>query len=490
MTALTGQLYIGGQWVDGEGEALRSVSPSNGETVWQGKAASKAQVELAVAQAQNNYGRWSQMPLQSRVEICARFAELVGERKEELARLIASENGKTLWDARTEAGAVVGKLKFSLQAQGERAGEKHSEMAGATASLRHRPHGVMAVYGPYNFPAHLPNGHITPALLAGNTVVFKPSEQTPAVAEWMVRVWEEAGIPAGVLSLVQGEAPVGIALADAEINGLLFTGSSPTGKLLHEQLGGRPDVLLALELGGNNPLVVCGAQDVKATAYEIIQSAYISAGQRCTCARRLIVVEDAQTSVLLERLAEMARQLKVGDPLAEEQPFMGPLVSNKEAQRLLDAQQMLLDKGAKPLVKMERLDDDLPYVSAGLLDVSEVAERPDEEYFGPLLQVIRVSTFEEAIIEANNTQYGLSAGLLSAEREKYDLFVQRVHAGIINWNRQTTGASGSAPFGGVGLSGNHHPAGYYAADYCAFPVASVECDALALPEAIAPGVSV
>ena len=481
--------YINGEWIEGRGEAFASANPATGETLWEGKAASTEQVQAAVRAASEAFARWSIIPLAERVKYLEAFAALVDQRKDELAELIAKEMGKVLWDAKTEAAATVGKLKFSLKAYEERTGERHHESSGVTASLYHRPHGVMAVYGPYNFPAHLPNGHIVPALLAGNTVVFKPSELTPAVAEWMVKCWEAAGLPTGVLNLVQGEKESGIALSHAPVHGILFTGSAATGKILHKQLAGRPEILLALELGGNNPLVVAEVADVAGAAYETIQSAYLTSGQRCTCARRLIVVDSPIADAYLDTLTQMASSLKVGAYTESPEPFYGPVVGNAQADGLLLAQDTLLTKGAKPLLEMQRLHADLPFLSPALLDVTGVEDVPDEEYFGPMLQLYRVKDMQEAIAVANNTQFGLSAGLLADDAALYEQFRQRVRAGIINWNRQTTGASGMAPFGGIGCSGNHHAAGYYAADYCAYPVASMEQPTTQAPEKPAPGVS-
>lgn len=481
--------FIGGNWLEGKGTAFHSLNPSTGEVIWQGASATEAEVNQAVSAARGALGAWSPLALEERIAKLESFSALLESKKEELARLIARENGKVVWDAAGEVAAAAGKLKFALKAYAERCAERRKEMEGFRATLIHRPHGVMAVFGPYNFPAHLPNGHIIPALLAGNTIVFKPSEQTPAVGEWMAQCWEAAELPAGVMNLVQGEKETGIALAASEINGLLFTGSSATGKLLHRQCAGRPEMLLALELGGNNPLVVDRISDAHAAAYETVQSAYLSSGQRCTCARRLIVTEGAHRTPFLEALEKMIRALKVGPAEAEPAPFMGPLISNAEADRLLGAQETLRKRGGKSLVTMERLDPALPFLSPGLIDVTHVADRPDEEWFGPLLQLIQVPDLNAAIAEANNTAYGLSAALFSDVEDDFLRFRTAVRAGIINWNKQTTGASGMAPFGGVGCSGNHHPAGYYAADYCAYPVAGMEADGLPVPERYLPGIA-
>lgn len=482
--------YIAGLWQAGQGEAFDSLNPVTQEAVWGGQGASAAQVEQAVVAARAAFPAWARRPLEERIALLERFAATLKSHADELARAIGEETGKPLWESATEVTSMVNKVAISVQSYRERTGEKSGPLADATAVLRHKPHGVVAVFGPYNFPGHLPNGHIVPALLAGNAVVFKPSELTPKVAELTVRCWIEAGLPAGVLNLVQGARETGVALAgNAGIDGLFFTGSSRTGNLLHSQFAGRPDKILALEMGGNNPLVVDEVKDVDAAVYTIIQSAFISAGQRCTCARRLLVPVGAWGDALLARLVAVASAIKVGAFDEQPAPFMGSVISLGAAEHLLKAQRQLIERGAVSLLDMSQPLASAALLTPGILDVTAVAERIDEEFFGPLLQVIRYEGFDAAIAEANNTQYGLAAGLLSDSAERYQQFLIESRAGIVNWNKQLTGAASSAPFGGVGASGNHRASAYYAADYCAYPVASLESATLSLPATLTPGVS-
>ena len=240
--------YIAGAWQAGQGEAFDSLNPVTQESVWSGQGASAEQVKAAVAVARAAFPAWARLSLDARIAVLERFAATLKTRADELARCIGEETGKPLWESATEVTTMVNKVAISIQSYRERTGEKSGPLADATAVLRHKPHGVVAVFGP--FPGHLPNGHIVPALLAGNAVVFKPSELTPKVAELTVKCWIEAGLPAGVLNLVQGARETGIALAaSAGIDGLFFTGSSRTGNLLHQQFAGRPDKILALEMG-------------------------------------------------------------------------------------------------------------------------------------------------------------------------------------------------------------------------------------------------
>nr|A4XWE7.1 RecName: Full=N-succinylglutamate 5-semialdehyde dehydrogenase; AltName: Full=Succinylglutamic semialdehyde dehydrogenase; Short=SGSD [Pseudomonas mendocina ymp] len=482
--------YIAGQWRPGQGAPLQSLDPVSQAVVWQGQGASAAQVDEAVNAARGAFSLWAAHSLDGRIAVLERFAAALKSHADELARAIGEETGKPLWEAATEVTSMVNKVAISIQSYRERTGEKSGPLADATAVLRHKPHGVVAVFGPYNFPGHLPNGHIVPALLAGNCVLFKPSELTPKVAELTVKCWIEAGLPAGVLNLLQGGRETGVALAGHPgIDGLFFTGSSRTGNLLHAQFAGRPDKILALEMGGNNPLIVDQVADIDAAVYTIVQSAFISAGQRCTCARRLLVPQGQWGDALLARLVQVAGQLKVGRFDEQPAPFMGSVISLQAAAQLMQAQADLLAKGATALLAMTQPQADAALLTPGILDVTAVSERPDEEFFGPLLQVIRYSDFDGAIAEANTTAFGLAAGLLSDSKARYEQFWLHSRAGIVNWNKQLTGAASTAPFGGIGASGNHRASAYYAADYCAYPVASLESEALTLPTTLTPGVT-
>ncbi len=480
--------YIHGEWQAGSGAPLATTDPSTGRQTWTSNESTAADVARAAQAAHDSFEAWALAPLEQRIAICQRFRDLLKEHSEELAATIAEEVGKPLWEARTEVATMANKIDISVASYNSRTGESAAKVADGNAVLRHRPHGVFAVFGPYNFPGHLPNGHIVPALIAGNTLVFKPSEYAPRTAVKTVQLWQQAGLPAGVLNLVNGGRDTGIALGrNPLVDGVLFTGSSQTGAALHRQFAGQTGKLLALEMGGNNPLVVWDVQDIDAAVHHAVMSAFISAGQRCTCARRLIVQDTPQGQAFIERLVEVAGKLQVGPSNAEPQPFMGPVVSAAVAANLVKAQEAMEAKGGKVLLRMRQPDPNAGFVTAGIVDVSDAQAIPDEEWFGPLLQVIRVQDFDAAIKAANATEFGLAAALLSPSEELWKRFAVRARAGIVNWNRPTTGAASSAPFGGVGKSGNHRPSAYYAADYCAYPVASIETPTIEMPAKLSPG---
>ena len=454
---------------------LISHEPATGAELWRG-AVGDADAEVAIARA--SWAEWAAKPVTFRIETLRRYANVVRKHADAFADLIARETGKPLWEAKTEVESVVAKVDISVSAYSERTGQRRMESPmGSRMALRHKPHGVLAVLGPYNFPAHLPNGHIVPALIAGNAVVFKPSEKTPATGAFMVDCLHEAGVPEGCARVLIGGPAEGKALAaHADIDGLLFTGSARTGIALNRQFAERPEKILALEMGGNNPIIVWDTPDLYAAAILVVQSAFTSAGQRCTAARRLIV-DDALYAPLMAELGKIVDRLIVGAPHDTPEPFMGPVIDNEAADMLGESFLELVLRGAKPIRHLQRPQPSLPFLTPGILDVTALDDRPDLELFGPILQVIRADNFDAAMLEANNTRYGLSASLITQTPDLYNRFWANARAGIVNWNKPTNGASSGAPFGGIGWSGNHRPSAYYAADYCAYPVVSNEAEA-------------
>lgn len=464
-------VFMNGEWRQGEGGWFETTCPATGQPVWQGEAASHDQVNDAIRSARGAAKAWRERAQADRTGILEAYARALGGRQADLARAICRDMGKPLWEGRAEASAMQAKIGLSVQAQADRAGARGVDTDFGALHLTHRPHGVMAVLGPFNFPGHLPNGHIVPALLAGNTVVFKPSELAPSIAGIMADAFSEAGLPEGVLNIVQGGRPVGTALLEGDINGVLFTGSAATGLAIHRHFAGRPDVILALELGGNNPLILWDPADRDAAADIAAQSAFLTTGQRCSCARRVILPEGAWGDQVVDAIVDRARSLRIG-AWDEADVFMGPLVSAAAAETAVAAQIALSKSGGRPLRRLKIMDRSAAFVTAGVIDVTGVRAVPDEELFGPLMQIYRVRDFDSALARANDTRYGLSAGLVCDDDDRWAQARQTLRAGILNRNRPTVGASGALPFGGPGLSGNFRPGASYAADYCAWPQAS------------------
>lgn len=459
-------------------EALSSTCPATGEHIWSGAVATRDDVVRTVERARRAFSSWRSVSVEERTSIARNYASILKSWQDQFATTIARETGKPLWEAKQEVGSMIGKVELSISAQAERAGERRVDAPFGQTVLRHRPHGVVAVLGPYNFPGHLPNGHIVPALLAGNVVIFKPSELTPAVGAEMARAWADAGLPEDVLTVIQGRRDTGEALVEAEIDGLLFTGSAATGMHFRRRFADRPDVIVALELGGNNPLVVWDG-DIAEAAALVVQSAFVTTGQRCSCARRLIVPEGKFAEALVDAIASLAERLPIGSWDEVPEPYIGPLVSAQAAATARGQVDHLSGLGGRVIRPLDRVPGRGPaFVTPAVIDVTGI-DAPDEEIFAPVVQLIKVRDFESALEAANNTRFGLSAGLVSRDRTLWERFVTEVRAGVVNWNRPTTGAAGGLPFGGVGESGNHRPSAFYAADYCAFPTASFEAPAAA-----------
>lgn len=468
---------------------MQSYNPATQELIWEGEETSREQLSDMLSNARASFLSWSLREYSERLSILMRFKDLIESKKQVFAAMIAEETGKPLWECLQEVNAVIQKVQISDQAYQERCHAKSTPINDQTLQLSFKPHGVIAVFGPFNFPLHLPNGHIIPALLAGNCVLFKPSEKTPRVCQAYYECLLEAGVPEGVISLAQGGRGVGAAIAESSaIDGLFFTGSVETGMALSRQFAETPQRILALELGGNNPLLISSYEDLDAVCYLTIQSAFLTSGQRCSAARRLILVRNSWNAPFLNRLAEWTAKLRIGACTDHPEPFMGPLIDLNSANKVLNTYKEFVKNGAKIVHPMEQIHENKPFLTPGIIDTTGSKHFYDKECFGPLLQVIITNDFESGIQEANRTKFGLSAGLVSLDPYEWKVFKNLARAGVVNWNTPLTGASSLAPFGGIGLSGNHRPSAYFAADYSSYPMASLEVPRPSLPKTLSPGI--
>ncbi len=482
---------IDGQWVDGAGEEMLAQSPTDGAIAWRGRSVTRTQIDCAIAAARSSLREWSTIGLAARANILRSFAERLKSSREALTSAIAISTGKPRWESATEVDAMVNKVGISIDIETKRNAASASESAGIRSATRFKPHGVCVVLGPFNFPGHLPNGHIVPALLAGNAILYKPSDLTPLVAELYTKLLAESGVPRGAFNLLQGDGSVGRQLCDhPDVDGIFFTGSHRVGIEIARANVERTGRILALEMGGNSPLVVHRVADIAGAAYAIVQSAFITAGQRCSCARRLIVLE-SESKLVLDALSKMTRSIRVGAYTDSPEPFIGPVITAGAAVRALQSQSEFQTRGGQVILEMTPCSPRENFLRPGIIDMTETDRGwrySCDEVFAPLLQVIRVGSFEDAIAEANNTRFGLAAGLLSDDRSLWDHFFREIRAGVVNWNRPTTGASSALPFGGIGDSGNHRPGAAAAAEYCSYPVAVTESDRVALPANLLPGI--
>ncbi len=460
-----------------------SNSPIDDSVVWTGRATPTHEIETVMRLSAEASQKWRRTELQTRIDVVRRYGQFLSDHRPEIARLISREVGKLHWDADAEVAASIGKIELTITAMEQRRVQESVVDGPLDRVIRYHPLGVALVLGPFNFPLHLPGGQIIPALLAGNAVVFKPSEQATAVGQWMIEAWRSAGLPDGVLQSVTGGVETAVEAIDFPVVSAIFlTGSRAAGRAIHRQLAGRPEVLLALELGGNNPMVVTDV-DRESAASLISFSAFISSGQRCTCARRVIFVEGEQTQLQIDALVDRTESLRVGLPDDDPPPHLGPLVSVAAADHLESTYESLLQLGCQPLIPMTRDSQRKNLVRPAIVDATKLSDdQLDQigglEWFGPLLVIQRTGEFSQAVDWASRTPYGLAASLLGGSRQMFQQFVDRVGAGVVNWNRPTTGAAGALPFGGLGDSGNHRPAGFFAIDFCSDPVSSLESETL------------
>lgn len=466
--------FINGQWKKGRGSKFESVSANSDTVIWKGNASDYQDIAECVAYSQVAFKNWSNISVEEREGYLQKFVKNIELEKERLAEAIAQEIGKPLWESRTEVNSIVGKLNLTVNAYKERCAELIKKMNnGAISRTFYKPLGVVAVLGPYNFPCHMANGHILPALLAGNAVIFKPSEKGAMSAEIFMECWEHASLPCGVISMLQGMGETGeILIKDKNVNGVCFTGSYIVGEKVRTACG--TEKMCVLEMGGNSPLVVWDTKDIMAAVIATIQSAFITSGQRCSAARRLIVCDNEFGNQFINILLQTTKKIRVGKVDDMDEPFMGPVRTPDIVDKILNEQLRLMNEGGESLLLSKKMDLGNCFITPGIIDVTNVCNRGDDEMVGPFLRVVKVKSFEEAIEEANKTKYGLAAGIFTEDEKLYRMFSQRIDAGLVNWNQQLTGASGWAPFGGIKKSGNYRPSGYFAVDYCVYPVASIE----------------
>jgi succinylglutamic semialdehyde dehydrogenase len=452
---------------------LASVSPADpADEIGRFEVAAAPAVDAAVARARRAFPAWRDAGVEARARVLRRFRDLARDKTEELARLIAREVGKALWDARSEAALVATKVDLTLE-HGLRFVAPIEGGAGVRAEFL--PRGVLAVLGPFNFPAHLPNGHIVPALATGNCVVLKPSDLAPATGAWMAGLWREAGLPEGAFGVVQGRAETGRLLAlHPDVDGILFTGSWAVGRSLREATADQPGKLLALEMGGKNAIVVLDDADLELAVAESALSICASTGQRCSCASRLFV-DRRVIEPFTERLVRVLRGVRSGMPL-DEGVFMGPLVSRAAHEKLVRYRKLAAEAGGERVLEVDP-GRPAPFAGPGLVRFARLAQPHPyqrDEIFGPEAALYATHDLDEAIAAVNDSDFGLVAAVMTRERARFEHCIPRIRTGVLNWNRGTIGASGRLPFGGSRRSGNDRPAGILASLYCTAPQARLE----------------
>lgn len=464
-----------GRWI---GKSPADRSDLLGEYVY-----SFAAVDEVVRSARAAQRSWQRRGFQERVGFLKSYQSELEKREKDLCEVIAREMGKPFWEAKTEVASMIAKVDISIQ-DGMKGVSEYSlpdVMPRTNGVCRFRPLGVVVVLGPFNFPGHLPNGHIVPALLTGNTVVFKPSEKTPMTGQLMAECFLAAGLPSGVFNLIQGEREIGRRLAlHEDVNGVFFTGSYDVGLQIKQDTIQQHWKLLALEMGGKNSAIVWSDAHLDHAVYECLNGAFLTTGQRCSATSR-IMVHRLIADAFVERLHEKAKAFSISHPLRN--PFMGPLIDDVAVQRYMKFLGIAAREGYEVVMRGKEFEGDFSgsYVTPSICLGTQVSLAQTKksvyqqtELFAPNVLVIALDDIDEAIDQANATQFGLVASVFSRDQQIYDHCLQRLEVGLVNWNKSTVGASSRLPFGGLKKSGNHFPTAVSASAYCVHPVASLE----------------
>ena len=455
-------------------------------------------VDEAVLAAKKAFDFWSGLEFQKRADLLMKLKSLYQIHKEDIAQLISREMGKPLWESRLEAQGMISKVDITLNYSIKLIEEQCVEgmplnIKGVTS---YKPRGVMAVIGPYNFPGHLPNGSIIPALAAGNTVIFKPSEYTPMTGQLMAQLFSQAGFPKGVFNLIQGDGKISEKLVKhSDVDGVLFTGSYETGLKIKKATVEDYWKILALEMGGKNVSVVCKDALLDKAVYECVVGAFSTTGQRCSCTSRILVHKDI-SEPFIAKFLEVTKKLSIGHWSGD--VFMGPLASLEAQEKYFYFLDVAKKEKAEILLEAKKLDEGHfdhqfsgYYVSPSVycVDFSKASVYQQAEIFGPNVAISTVDNIDEALSINNSTGYGLVTSIFTQDEALYKRACQKAKVGLLNWNRSTVGANSKLPFGGLGRSGNDRPAGHFAIYYCTTPLASLQDQNIFDKDKVLPGIN-
>ncbi|MCB0361531.1 MAG: succinylglutamate-semialdehyde dehydrogenase [Bdellovibrionales bacterium] len=473
--------YVDGRFLLGDREdgSWTNFSPANLKEKLMSPVYCNDHVDEACGAAKKAFREWSHLSLQDRLGYMAKLREVMVAYEEKMAEVISRETGKPLWEARTESKALVAKIDATTNHSLSIVAEQKvlNALPQVDGYIRYKPRGVMAVLGPFNFPAHLPNGHIVPSLVLGNTVVFKPSDKTPATGQLMAEIFQKAEFPKGVFNLVQGRGDTGKRLAGHDqIDGVLFTGSYEVGLKIKQETLHHYWKILALEMGGKNCSLIWKDADLEKAVYETLLGSFLSAGQRCSCTSKILLHKDVYDP-FIESFYRNAKKLSIG--YWKNNPFMGPLISKESVENYIRFQEIAKREGAECMMRGKALDLDYPghYVTPSIYLVEKYEAKSvyqKSEIFGPNVAVYKIDDFDQAMHINNSTGFGLVMAIFSKDRSLYEKALLDARVGLLNWNRTTNGASSRLPFGGMGKSGNDRPSAHFAVNYCSVPVSCLE----------------
>ena len=458
-------------------KTIKKTSPANGNhSLWE-LSINTDHVNPVVESAQKGFQTWRQLSFEKRGNFLKAYKKIVVEKREEIARAIALETGKPLWESLTEATALGSKVDITLGASLERIANQSFEniLPSTRGEIYHRPIGPTLIIGPFNFPCHLANGQILCALIAGNSIIFKPSEKTAYSGQLLVECFQKAGFPEGVINLIQGDASVVTPFLKAKpIKGIFFTGSKEVGKTILKNTYEDLSKLVALELGGKNTTIVHNDAPYDLALAELLKSCFLTAGQRCT-STSMIAIHRSIAEQFIKSFSTLSQKIIIDHPInSAAPPFMGPLIDEKSMANYLNFMKMAQDEGFNEVLEGKAIKRAFPghYVTPSIhykdkLDTQSVFLK--SEIFGPNTTFIPYDHIEEAIAIANIPDYGLACSVFTKDDAIFTHCASSIDTGLINHNRPTIGASAQLPFGGIKNSGNYRPAAVSMIDSCVYP---------------------
>jgi aldehyde dehydrogenase (NAD+) len=461
--------YIGGEWVDGTGsETFESENPATGERLGTFRRGTEADVERAVAAADDAAAAWRDHSYIDRAEYLWDVYHELRERTDELGEVVTRECGKEISEGRADVVEAAHMVEWAAgNARHPHGDVVPSEIGAKDAYMRRKPRGVVGCITPWNFPVAIPFWHMAVSLVEGNTVVWKPAEQTPWCGEIIAEMFEDAGVPDGVFNMVQGFGDAGNAVVeDDRVDTVLFTGSAEVGHAIADKVGGEPGKLAACEMGGKNGIVVTEEADLDVAVHAAVMSSFKTTGQRCVSAERLIVHTDVYDD-FKERFVDLAEDVAVGDPL-EEDTFMGPVVDQSQVEKFHEYNAQAREEGATVLV--DRADLEASAIPEGHAEghwvgpfVYEIDYDTDlrclkEEVFGPHVALVEYEgDIDRALEIHNDTPYGLAGAIISEDYRQINAYRDNAEVGLAYGNLPCIGAEVQLPFGGVKKSGNGYP---------------------------------
>ncbi|RJT02979.1 aldehyde dehydrogenase family protein [Halococcus sp. IIIV-5B] len=461
--------YIDGEWTEGTGEeTFESTNPATGETLGEFQRGTDADVDRALAAADDAFEEWAALSYTDRAEYLWEIYNELKERHEELGEIVTKECGKEISEGKADVNEAWDMVEWAAaDARRPHGDVVPSEIAGKDAYMRRKPRGVVGCITPWNFPVAIPFWHMAVSLVEGNTVVWKPAEQTPWCGQIIAEMFESTGIPDGVFNMVQGYGDAGEAIVEDErVATVLFTGSAEVGHEIAGKVGGEPGKLAACEMGGKNGIVVTSEADLDVAVHSAVMSSFKTTGQRCVSAERIIVHEDLYDE-FKDRFVETAKNVSVGDPLNEE-TFMGPLIEGEHREKVTGYNDLAHEEDVEVLVDRTELDsseipdghEDGHWVGPFVYEADHEADLrvTKEEVFGPHVALMPYAgDIEKAVEIHNDTEYGLAGAIISEDYREINYFRDNAEIGLAYGNLPCIGAEIQLPFGGVKKSGNGYP---------------------------------